>query len=77
MGRLSAAEALLWIAKHQAQLVERRTGWPRETWYQVVLPSGLASQGRTPTEAVNAMATHLRAQDAGTGTRWMGALRAR
>jgi len=78
VGRLSAAEALLWIAKHSAQLVERRTGWPRETWYQVILPSGPCSQGRTPTDAVNAMATHLRAQQATeqctNETRWYHAL---
>ncbi len=64
MGLLTAEQALYWIAKHSAQLVERRTGWPRETWYQVILPSGTRSQGKTPADAVNSMAAYLRSMDA-------------
>ena len=65
MGALTDGQALVWIARHRAQLIERERRWPTpQTWYELILPSGPRATGRTPADAVNSMAAYLRSMDA-------------
>ncbi len=74
VGVLTEGQALEWVAVHQASLVRRRSGYPKRTWYEVILPSGRSASGGTPLDAINSLRTYLMAQEATGGTRWYHAL---